>query len=323
MGYTHLEDAQIKGLTHARATSAERAVYEALSRVHDLREYPGNPSWCFRPVGEIAKITDYNRDTVAKALRSLCEKEFVGGVPVLERIGGGHRGQATVYADNLWAWSEWIKGRELTLPSSCEALKGGSQSPTNQMAKGGSLSPTKEEDEKVGQSVTKGGSISGKVGQSTPKGGSQSPTHNKYPEQVPTLSNSERAVSERETAKVDLLVSSDGDHQRNVDDDLEAFEREFKSWLWSNTGPSGQKPGQVHAWFRRLGEKRKAGLNATFAELDRIANVFPACDDDLEDNDLEVVNAARSNWANNYVSVYYAWLVLTWNGWRTGSWLTV
>ena len=118
-----------------------------------------------------------------------------------------------------------------------------------------------------------------------------------------------------------MLVSSDGELEERKQE-LEGFRREFESWLWSNTGPNNQKPGQVHAWFQRLGEKRKAGLNASFAELDRIAVTFPTCDDDLEDNELEVVNAARSRWANNHVSEYYAWLMLTWKGWRTAAWFT-
>lgn len=301
MGFTIIEDEQIAGLTRAGATSAEKSAYLALSRAHKLPQYPGNPSWCFRPIKEVAEISGYHRDTAAGALRSLCKREFIPGVTVLTRIGGGHRGQATVYADNLWEWAQLTSG------------KGGSQSPTNQEAKGGSQSPTNQKMKKVGETIEKGRPKTRKVGEKAPKGRSQSPTQNKYPEGVPRRSNAESTVTEG-TAMVDVLVSRASVTQQSRT--REAFE----DWLWSDTGASGQKPGQVSSWHRRLAKNRRADFDATCSELDRIAETRPASDADLSAEDLRTVETARHSYANGYMSEFYAWLALTWNGYRSAAW---
>lgn len=113
---------------------------------------------------------------------------------------------------------------------------------------------------------------------------------------------------------VDVLVSKGGEMQQNQ------TRKAFEDWLWSDTGASSRRPGQVGAWFKKLAKCKRAGLEATFSELDRIAEKRPESDADLSAEELHAVEAARHAFANGYMSEFYAWLALTWYGYRAAPW---
>ena len=311
MGYSILSDTQISGLVLAGANPSQFAAYAALTRAHKLEKYPGNPSWCYRSVADISRITGLHRDTCARALRALCSMEFVPGVTVLEKVGGGHRGQASVFADNLWSYSEIVEQEPIGRPQSPtnEPTKGGSQSPTNEPTKGGSQSPTNEAAERWTESTEKVDGKTEKVDQQARKGRPQSPTQNRNTEQIPRI-DAQNSGKERKEERMTL--------------DRWTRDR-FEDWLWDRCGTN--EPAKVfYAWWRRLmatrpTNKTRAEVEGRFAELDRIAEGAPTCDADVSPEDLATVEAARGRWINPRINLYDAWLILTWDGRRDAEWV--
>ena len=313
MGHSTLSDTQISGLTRAGANQSQWAVYTALSRFHNLDRYPGNPSWCYRPIADLARITGLHPQTCAKALRVLCTLEFLPGVTVLEKVGGGHRGQASIHADNLWAYSEVMEQEPMPpiggpLSPTYQAPKGESQGLTNEGGKGESQGLTNQDMERYADTAGKVSRESGKVSRNAPKGKPQGLTQNRNTEEIPRIDVQKDG---KESEKGGLAV-------RLTEERRDAFE----DWLWDNVRTT-ERPGTFYAWWRRLGGAALERAQAAFSTLDAIAAKAPTSDADLSPEDLRAAEAARHDWLTPRLNAWDAWVVLTCNGRRDAEWASL
>lgn len=105
-GYTILTDTQLDGLHEAGASRNEALAYAMLARFHGDG---GMEAACHVNAEAASKVLGMDASGFSKCLAALTRKTFaVGGgvrVPVLVRLGGGHRGHVTTYLDNLYAYS--------------------------------------------------------------------------------------------------------------------------------------------------------------------------------------------------------------------------
>ena len=315
MGYTNLSDTQLTGLIAAGANPSEFAVYALLTRFHELDRFPGHPSWCFRSQEDIADITGYHAKTVGKALRSLCKKEFLPEVTVLDRMEGGHKGQATVYDDKLWLYSRAMEGEPLV---AAPTPKGEPQSLPNDALKGEPQSLPNDGQQRGAKAHSKGGQDAAKGSQIGPKGEPQSLPQNRYTEEMAEIRDSE--MVKEEESKVVSLVSSEGDAATaSARADLR------DEWLINKVemDPLNMTRDEWREWLAR---SKREGFHEFCRELDAIVakEPMPPGDDEITAEEAGTILRAMARHykhKGNRFTAYDAWLATAWMKIRPTTWV--